>query len=277
MEPTAEAIGALADWLRTGQVLVLSGAGLSTDSGIPDYRGPTAVRRTRGPMTYKELLSGPTAQRRYWARSFLGWPKMRAAQPNRGHLALARLEELGLVRSVITQNVDRLHTKAGTRDLVELHGALHEVRCLGCQAQTPRDRVQERLAELNPAFFRDHLEVHPDGDAELGAEETADFVLADCEACGGVLKPNVVFFGENVPADVTKAAFERLDSARALFVVGSSLTVFSGYRFVRRAKEQQKPVAILNLGPTRGDAEATLRLDALQAPTLDGVLAHLGP
>jgi NAD-dependent SIR2 family protein deacetylase len=249
----------------SGRPLVaLTGAGLSTDSGIPDYRGPGAPRRT--PMTYQQLLSGPAAQRRYWARSFVGWARMDRAQPNPGHRALAELERTGGLHGLITQNVDGLHTAAGSREVIDLHGRIADVVCLGCGRRSARAQLQDRLSELNPGFLAaagPAIEAAPDGDAELAA--TDGFRLAGCTGCGGLLKPDVVFFGENVPRDRVARAFELVDAvvagAGALLVAGSSLAVMSGLRFVRHAHRHAMPVVIVNRGATRGDELATLRLD----------------
>lgn len=248
---------------------VLTGAGLSTESGIPDYRGPETRRRARNPIQYRQFMDSPAARQRYWARALVGWRRFHGAKPNRGHRAIAALGEAGLLTGVITQNVDRLHHRAGTTDAVELHGALAEVVCISCGRLVPRVAVQERLEHLNPSYVRATAEIAPDGDAEL--ERTEDFVVVTCDACDGPLKPHVVFFGENVPKPRVDAAWSRVNAADALLVVGSSLTVFSGYRFVRGAKERDQPVAILNLGETRGDKHATLKVDE----SAGGVLTEL--
>lgn len=246
--------------LRDRPLVVLTGAGLSTDSGIPDYRGPGAPART--PMTYQEFVSGPAARQRYWARSHLGWARMRGAEPNAGHRALARLG----ADLLITQNVDGLHEQVGTPNLVALHGRIADVVCLGCRATSSRAALQERLTALNPGFAARHaaVPVRPDGDVDL--EETADFVVPGCPDCGGLLKPDVVFFGENVPpARVARcyAAVDALgDGGGALLVAGSSLTVMSGLRFVRRAARAGTTVVVVNRGRTRGDELATYKLDA---------------
>ncbi len=250
------ALGLLAD----RPLVVLTGAGLSTDSGIPDYRGPGAPDRR--PMTYQEFVSGPAAQQRYWARSHLGWERMRGAEPNAGHRALARIAP----DLLITQNVDGLHERAGTLHLVALHGRIADVVCLGCRASSARSALQERLTELNPDFSARHAGavVRPDGDVEL--EDTGDFVVPGCEHCGGVLKPDVVFFGENVPAPRVERCFAAVDALAetggVLLVAGSSLTVMSGFRFVRRAARAGVPVVIVNRGATRGDPHATYTLEA---------------
>ncbi|MCA9630744.1 MAG: NAD-dependent protein deacetylase [Myxococcales bacterium] len=258
-----------------GRWTVLTGAGVSTESGIPDYRGPETARRARNPIQYKEFTSSVAGRQRYWARSVIGWPRFREASPNRTHSALAELERRGKVTGVITQNVDRLHTKAGGRELVELHGALAEVRCLGCGDLSCRDRLQERLLELNPGWDARRVELAPDGDAELGLGEVEGFQLAACERCGGVLKPNVVFFGEGVPRPVVDRAWGLFDAADGLLVAGSSLVVFSGFRFVRRAAQEGKPVAIVNLGDTRGHEHAALTLNAPVGEVFDELLRVL--
>ena len=239
-------------------LVVLTGAGLSTDSGIPDYRGPGSVARQ--PMTYQEFRATPEAQQRYWARSHLGWSRMRAASPNAGHHAVARLDPTLL----ITQNVDGLHEAAGSRAVVALHGRISEVVCLSCGAVTSRAELHERMVALNPGYAEVHAgaEVRPDGDVELN--DTESFVVPACLACGGVLKPHVVFFGENVPAPRVEqcyAAVDALGSDGVLLVAGSSLTVMSGLRFVKRAARNGTPVVIVNRGWTRGDELASYKLE----------------
>ena len=250
----------LTQLLAGKRIVVLTGAGISTESGIPDYRGPETARRARKPIRFQEYAASAEGRARYWARSMLGWPRFCAAQPNTAHRALVALEQHGLVSGVITQNVDRLHHAAGSSNVIELHGALAEVRCLHCDEREPRSQLQSRLLELNPQLANAQAELAPDGDADLAARWLADFRVASCLACDGVLKPNVVFFGESVPRDTVAAAYAWVDAADALLVVGSSLAVFSGYRFVKRAHEQAKPVAIMTLGETRGDALANVRV-----------------
>lgn len=250
----------LATLLRGRSFVALTGAGCSTESGIPDYRGPETARRARNPIQWAAFQAEAETRRRYWARAVVGWRRFRLARPNAGHEALVRLEGAGLA-GLITQNVDRLHHAAGSRRVVELHGALHEVRCLSCSARTPREALQARLEATNPAFADRAAELAPDGDAELPAELVAGFQVAACEACGGALKPDVVFFGEAVPAARKAEARALLHAADALLVVGSSLAVFSGYRWVREARERGQPVAVVNLGPTRGDADASLKVE----------------
>ncbi|MBA3394547.1 MAG: NAD-dependent protein deacetylase [Deltaproteobacteria bacterium] len=259
--------------LRGRRVVALTGAGCSTESGIPDYRGPETPPRARPPIQHREFVDREDARRRYWARSLLGWPRLAGARPNLGHHALARLEQAGVIAGVITQNVDGLHSRAGSVAVVELHGGLARVRCLGCETITARDELQQRLHAANPAWRARDVTIAPDGDAELADELLATFAIVPCTACGGVLMPDVVFFGGSVPRATLDAAWATFDRAEVLLVVGSSLTVFSGYRFVRRAAERAVPVAILNRGPTRGDPHAAIRLDARAGEALT-TLAH---
>jgi NAD-dependent SIR2 family protein deacetylase len=240
------------------RVVALTGAGLSTDSGIPDYRGPDSPPRS--PMTYSEFVSGPAAQQRYWARSHIGWRTMGRARPNAGHRALAALEAAGTVRALITQNVDGLHAEAGSRRLVDLHGRIADVVCLRCGDRSSRAALDERLGDLNPGFAAPgFVEVAPDGDAVLS--DVSGFRLAACLVCGGPLKPDVVFFGENVPKDRVAECYGLVEDADILLVAGTSLTVQSGLRFVRRAHLRGIPVVLVNRGATRGDPMVTVRLD----------------
>ncbi len=245
------------------RLAVLTGAGLSTDSGLPDYRGPQA--RPRNPMTYEQFTSSAGYRQHYWARNHLGWHSMRRTEPNPGHLALAALELAGTVIGVITQNVDRLHQRAGSQRVVDLHGHYDRICCLACGWVCTRAQLDERLLALNPDFLErvaelGDVEIAPDADAVL--ESTADFVVADCPACGGVLKPDIVFFGESVPPERVRAAFDLVEAAGALLVAGTSLAVMSGLRFVRHAARTGKPVVIVNRGLTRGDELAEVRLNA---------------
>ena len=255
--PAPDALDALSDVLAERRTLVLSGAGISTDSGIPDYRGPDA--RPRAPMRYQTFVRDPEARRRYWARSSVGWPVTARARANEAHAAVARLERAGAVCGVLTQNVDGLHQAAGSRRVLELHGSLASVICLDCGVRSARAVLQERMKAANPDFHAHADDVAPDGDVEIPDALTRDFVVPECLSCGGTLKPDVVFFGENVPRPRVERAWRMLDEADALLVVGSSLTVYSGYRFVRRAREQGLPIAIVNDGPTRGDDAAAVR------------------
>jgi NAD-dependent SIR2 family protein deacetylase len=261
--------------LRSRTFTALTGAGMSTDSGIPDYRGVDARRRQARtpvtPMTYQEFVLGERPQQRYWARSFLGWSGMHDAVPNAGHHALSHLEGRGHCRGVVTQNVDGLHEQAGSHRLVALHGRIAEVVCLGCQDRMSRAVLQREMAALNPGWADRHLTApaRPDGDVEV--DDTADFVVPSCSCCGGVLKPDVVFFGENVPKDRVARCYELVDSAEALLVLGSSLTVMSGFRFVRHAAKRGTPVVIVNRGPTRGDEMATYKLEHGTSEFLTGI------
>jgi NAD-dependent SIR2 family protein deacetylase len=258
--------------VAAGAVVVLSGAGISTESGIPDYRGPTGQLRARLPMTVQEFTASAAARRRYWARSYIGWRRIARAQPNAGHLAVAELQRRGAVTGVITQNVDGLHQAAGARNVIELHGGLQHVVCLDCGARTPRAQLDERLAAVNGELAVEIAQINPDGDVELADELVASFVLVDCECCGSdLLKPDVVFFGENVPRPRVARCFELVERASSLLVLGSSLTVMSGLRFVHRAAACGIPVAIVNEGTTRGDEYAEVKLHAPLGEVLPAV------
>ncbi|MEL6343722.1 MAG: NAD-dependent protein deacetylase [Myxococcota bacterium] len=256
----------LADLLRGRRVVALTGAGCSTESGIPDYRGPKTRQKARNPIQYRAFVSDPAARTRYWARSVLGWPRMARAQPNPAHHALAKMEADGQIEGIITQNVDRLHHRAGSQTVVELHGALAEVRCLDNGHIERREALQRRLLAANPGWADHPAALAPDGDADLN--QVDGFTAVPCQVCGGALKPNVVFFGENVPPAVTRDAWALYEQCEALLVVGSSLQVFSGFRFVHRAAKDGRPVAIINLGPTRGDDRAQIRLDVAAGTAL---------
>lgn len=257
-----EATDVLARLLAAGDVVVLSGAGISTESGIPDYRGPSGALVRHTPMTYQTFVGDPAARRRYWARSHVGWRAVARATPNQGHLAVARLQREGLVGGIVTQNVDGLHQAGGARGVVELHGSLGQVVCLDCGDLSSREELDLRLRETNPWFDARVTAVNPDGDADLREDEVDGFRTVGCRACDGMLKPDVVFFGETVPAERVQECFALVESARLLLVLGSSLTVMSGRRFVLRAAKLGIPVAIVNQGPTRGDGYAALTLDA---------------
>ena len=254
------------------RVVVLTGAGCSTESGIPDYRGPLTRQKARNPILYKAFVSDPQTRVRYWSRSLIGWKRIEDASPNPAHHALARLEEMGLVNGVITQNVDRLHHKAGSGRVVELHGTLSEVYCLSCGAIEQRRTFQRRLQELNPEWDVVAPDIAPDGDAELGDLDLTQFRVPPCSLCDGPLKPNVVFFGESVPRDRVEAAWSLYHESDMILVVGSSLAVFSGYRFVLKASKEGRPIAIVNLGPTRGDALAACCIDAHAGQAIPGIL-----
>jgi NAD-dependent SIR2 family protein deacetylase len=259
-----------------GGVAVLTGAGISTDSGIPDYRGPDGVAVRTAPMTYQTFTRDAAARRRYWARSHVGWRTIARAAPNAGHRAVAELQRRGLLTGVITQNVDGLHQAGGGRDVVELHGNLDRVICLDCGDGTARDELDRRLRLVNPEFHARALAVNPDGDVDLPDEAVDLFRLVGCRACErGTLKPDVVFFGETVPPARVAASFAVVESARLLLVLGSSLTVMSGRRFVLRAAKLGIPVAIVNRGPTRGDDYATLTVDAPLGTVLPDLAGRL--
>ena len=270
----------LAELLAGGRVVVLEGAGMSTGSGIPDYRGPNGSLTRHTPMTYQEFTGSPEARRRYWGRSHVGWEHFRRAQPNDAHRAVAALERAGLVTGTITQNVDGLDLAAGTREVVELHGNLDRVVCLNCGEVTARAELADRLAAANPGFGARVEELHalnPDGDADLTDAQLEGFVTVPCRRCGqDALKADVVFFGETVPKDRVARSFELLDAARVLLVLGSSLAVMSGYRFVLHAAKNSQPVAIVTSGPTRGDEKATVKVDAPLQDVLPDLLARLG-
>ena len=246
--------------LRKKRLFILGGAGLSTESGIPDYRGPESSKTPRNPMRFQQFVGSEAARRRYWARSFVGWQRVADARPNAAHRALSELEATGSVTGLVTQNVDGLHQAAGSRRVLELHGSLAAVRCLNCNAVSSRRVLQEKLRDLNPELTAKPTELAPDGDAEVGERLEAGFRVPPCRLCGGTLKPDVVFFGENVPKRRVLRAYNLLSQADALVAVGTSLTVFSGYRFVVQAVKEGKPVVIINDGDTRGDNAATLKL-----------------
>jgi NAD-dependent SIR2 family protein deacetylase len=240
-------------------IVALTGAGISTDSGIPDYRGQGRV--ARHPMTFDTFMGSQAAQIRYWARSYVGWSRIADAKPNAGHFAIASAERLGQVQQVITQNVDALHQAAGSKNVIDLHGRLDTVRCMKCGAPMTRVHMDELLRELNPQIEKDaNHEFTPDGDAEI--EAAADFKIPSCPVCAGVLKPDVVFFGESVPQSRVEFAMAKLDEAEALVVAGTSLTVNSGLRFARRAARAGKPIIIVNIGQTKADELATAKIEA---------------
>lgn len=261
--PFADQLDATVRLLEGRTWTCLTGAGMSTDSGIPDYRGPDSPRAT--PMMYGDFVGSEENRQRYWARSYLGWQRTTGASPNEGHRALAALAERGL-NGVITQNVDGLHAAAGSDPVIDLHGRLSQVICLNCGRQIARDAYQEQLTALNPDVageLTEHPELLPDGDAIV--DDWSGFRVAPCPYCGGVLKPDVIFFGESVPRERVDASFRMIDAADALLVAGSSLAVMSGLRFVRhvvRADNGAKPVIIVNRGATRGDDLATVKIDA---------------
>ena len=271
---TSDTAGQLRRWLDGYRhVFVLTGAGCSTGSGIPDYRDATGGWKRRPPVNYRDFVEDPQVNARYWARSFIGWPIVSRASPNAAHMALAHAQSSGWMSRLVTQNVDGLHERAGSREVIDLHGRIDQVVCLQCGERYPRAQVQRRLADANPEWAGISAEVAPDGDADLEGRDFSRFRVSRCETCDGMLKPDVVFFGENVPRLRYEEARSALASSDALLVVGSSLMVYSGYRFARMAHEAGQPIAILNLGQTRADDLATLKLEADCAATLQAALA----
>lgn len=257
-----EALSQIAEQMRGRRTALLTGAGLSTDSGIPDYRGPAA--KPRQPLTFQEFMADEPLRRRYWARNHLGWSFMQQAEPNAGHYAAAALERSGHLSGIITQNVDRLHEAAGASNVVDLHGRFDQVVCLTCETEYSRAFLAIILNELNPGFLEavKGIKAAPDADADLGDEELiASFNIARCPLCGGMLKPDFVFFGENVPKNRVERSFAMLEAAELLIVAGSSLTVMSGLRFAKRAAKEKKLVVIINRGETRGDPLADAKFD----------------
>ncbi len=263
----AEIVAPLAEALaRSGRLVALTGAGISTESGIPDYRSPDGLWTKHTPIYYADFVRNPGVRRRYWARSLNGYIRFRSAQPNIGHKALAAMERTGRLHYLVTQNVDRLHTLAGSRKVIELHGENSTIHCIDCGYREPRPQTQARLEWDNR-----HLPLPAD---EVGDAEAVQVPL--CPTCGGLLKPAVVFFGEPLPGEVVERAFNVVNEADALLVVGSSLTVWSGYRLVRAARDQGKPVYILNLGQTRADGDATLKVEAPAGAALAEIASYLG-
>ncbi|WP_222564287.1 NAD-dependent protein deacetylase [Novilysobacter antarcticus] len=259
----------LSAWLQGRRsVFVLTGAGVSTNSGIPDYRGADGRWKGRSPITYQQFTGDPAMRARYWARSFVGWPAVAGAQPNRAHAALATLESRGVLSTLVTQNVDGLHARAGHRNVVDLHGRIGVVACLQCDQRMDRTLVQEDLKLRYPEWSQHTAAAAPDGDADLEGVDLTGFEAPVCPYCGGMLKPDVVFFGENVPRQRLARALEALAQSDAMLVAGSSLMVYSGFRFARIAHERGLPLAILTRGVTRADELATLKLDADSEMTL---------
>lgn len=272
-QPVAEP-AALAAWLRAhSRLFVLTGAGCSTASGIPDYRDADGVWRRGAPMAYRDFIGSAARRGRYWARSLAGWPAFAAARPNPAHLALAGLERAGRIVRLVTQNVDALHQRAGSQQVIDLHGRLDRVICLDCGVRRSRRVLQQALLAANPGWSATQARVLPDGD--VAVEDDAGFRVPACPHCGGVLKPDVVFFGERVPSARVEAAFAALAEADAVLVVGSSLMVYSGFRFVRAAVQSGKPVAAINLGRTRADDLFALRLAADAADALPSLVVPL--
>lgn len=275
MHTSDNGLDALTDALSGRRLAIVTGAGISTDSGIPDYRGPDSP--PRNPMTFQQFIGDSAFRRHYWARNHIGWRFMDSARPNLGHRAVATLERTGRAVGVITQNVDLLHTKAGAHNVIDLHGTYAQVRCLDCQKLISRTTLAERLEEANPGFSETvaaatGVEIAPDADAVI--ESTAHFRVVDCSVCGGILKPDIVYFGESVPKERVTRAYSVVDKADAVLVAGSSLTVMSGLRFVRYAAKAAVPVVIVNRGPTRGDKFAALKLEIGCTEALSALAEH---
>lgn len=278
--PDAAALAGVVKLLERGRVLAVTGAGVSTDSGIPDYRSPSGSLNRHRPMTFQEFRHDPAASHRYWARSFVGWRIMDRARPNRTHYALVELERAGLLSGVVTQNVDGLHAAAGSRNLVGLHGDLATVICLDCREREPRPDFDGRLAAANPGYLEsvrlDPAAVNPDGDVALAAGQVAQFRMAGCRRCGSTtLKPDVVYFGEPVPGERKQLVAQLVAESSAVLVVGSSLAVMSGYRIVIDAQRRGRPVAVVNGGPGRADQRVEVLWRTRVGPAFDRVLDAL--
>ena len=271
-----EEADSLAGFVREhAQLTVLTGAGCSTDSGIPEYRDDDGNWKHRQPMQYGEFVKDENQRRRYWAQSLAGWRRISSAMPNAAHHAIAELERSGFVSCVITQNVDNLHRAAGSQNVIDLHGVLQHVRCLECGTKSSRDDFQHRLMDCNPDWSASMTAIAPDGDARISVQDMHSFVIPECLNCGGIVKPDVVFFGEPVPESRLIQAKRSLGQSRALLVIGSSLMVFSGYRFARFASAAGQPIAIVNRGTTRADELATHKLTANCAELLSQTVCRL--
>jgi NAD-dependent SIR2 family protein deacetylase len=267
----------LADYLQSHRKLfVLTGAGCSTESGIPDYRDSDGQWKHSRPIQYQDFVRSDSSRKHYWARSMIGWPRMAAAKPGAAHRALTKLETAGFVHQLVTQNVDGLHQDAGSRRVIDLHGRLATADCLSCGKRVSRVDLQQRLEQSNPALLGRLATTAPDGDAALAASESGDFVVPECTLCGGILKPTVVFFGESVPKGRVERAFERLEEARALLAIGTSLMVYSGYRFCRAARDQGKPIVAINRGRTRADSELAFKVEGGCGEILSQLTTSLG-
>ncbi|ODC04965.1 NAD-dependent deacetylase [Terasakiispira papahanaumokuakeensis] len=274
IEPAAQA---LADFIRTHpRLLVITGAGVSTDSGIPDYRDHTGAWKRRAPVQHHDFMTHLSVRQRYWARALVGFSVMQQACSSPVHHALARLEQAGYIHQLITQNVDQLHQRAGSRRVIDLHGRADVVCCMNCGHRMMRYALHEQMAACNPDFAAMTATVAPDGDADLEDVDFSSFQVVNCARCGGLFKPDVVFYGDVVPVARARQAREALDNAEALLTLGTSLMVYSGYRFCRLAHERGLPIASLNLGVTRADALLSLKLNAPLAPVLDAALTQLG-
>ena len=246
---------------RHQRLFVLTGAGCSTNSGIPDYRDTDGNWKRTQPVTFQAFMGEELTRQRYWARSLIGWRRFGQARPNDAHHALARLEQIGKCEVLLTQNVDRLHQSAGSKKVIDLHGRLDLVRCMGCERRIQRDEFQHEMGHLNPGWLEFDAAVAPDGDADLEGVDFASFVVPACEICGGILKPDVVFFGENVPREFVDAALGHLQKADAMLIAGSSLMVYSGFRFVQAAVRAGIPIVAVNLGRTRADEFLSFKVE----------------
>jgi NAD-dependent SIR2 family protein deacetylase len=247
---------------RHRQLFVLTGAGCSTNSGIPDYRDSRGNWKRTQPVSYQAFMGEALTRQRYWARSLIGWQRFGQARPNEAHFALARLEARGQCQLLLTQNVDRLHQSAGNRQVIDLHGRLDLVRCMGCERKIARQDFQDELVRANPDWIDLEAAHAPDGDADLDGVDFSRFTVPACRVCGGMLKPDVVFFGENVPRDIVATAQQHLDQADAMLIVGTSLMVYSGFRFVQAAARKGIPIAAVNFGRTRADDLLSLKVEA---------------
>ena len=261
---------------RHPRLFILTGAGVSTDSGIPDYRDTNGDWKRPQPVTYQAFTGDDTTRRRYWARSMVGWPTMAHARPGLAHTALAQLEHAGHVELLLTQNVDGLHERAGSVRTIDLHGRIDTVRCLACETRSPRSALQEELRRRNPAWAALEARAAPDGDADLEHDNFASFDIPPCPVCGGMLKPDVVFFGESVPRDRVTAAFAALEQADAMLIIGSSLMVYSGYRFPQAAAQAGKPIAAINIGRTRADDLLSLKIERPVGEVLGELVQGMG-
>jgi NAD-dependent SIR2 family protein deacetylase len=268
-EAARYALGIAREQLAGRKLLVLTGAGVSTESGIPDYRGAGKV--PKHPMTFSTFMGSTDARSRYWARSFVGWSRIALAKPNSAHFSLAQAEAFGQISHLITQNVDQLHQAAGSKKVIDLHGRLDTVVCTKCQFRISRQEMDHLIQSLNPNLKKDQVvEFSPDGDAEI--EDVIDFQVPECPSCLGILKPDVVFFGETVPSDRVRRAMDELEDAEGLLVAGSSLSVNSGLRFVKRAKQLELPIVIVNLGPTKADSLCLAKIEASVSKALEALL-----
>jgi len=257
------------------RLTVITGAGISTDSGIPDYRDRNGDWKRQQPVQHHDFMNRHQTRQRFWARSLIGWPVMQQAKPNDAHKALAHLEKAGYIRQLITQNVDGLHQQAGSARVTDLHGRSDRVICMSCQAHFDRQQLHLQMARQNPDFLAFEASAAPDGDADLDGVDFSAFQISDCQHCGGILKPDVVFFGDHVPGDRVNHAKTALQQSDALLVIGSSLMVYSGYRFCKYAQESNKPIAAVTLGKTRADDLLSLKLDCAITPVLQQVALKL--